>query len=101
MSKIAELRIDISNKYQINKLVAVLEHNYPRLMKTIGVVSGVLTFPLRAMVWIAMGLSWVIEIVEAAIEYIGESADELIYLVNVVIVVAVYKIILKRQERKK
>lgn len=99
MSKISEMRVNIWNKYQSRKLIAVLEHNYPRLMKIVGIVSGVLTLPFRMLVWVVIGLLWVVEKIEAAIDYVGESADELVHLINVVIVVAVYKIILKIQRR--
>lgn len=100
MSKISEMRVNIWNKYQGGKLLSVLEYNYPKSMQVTRIVAGVITLPLRLVVWIAKGLSWATYYVEEALDYIEEEAEELNLLISNVILVVAYKIILKSKEKE-
>lgn len=100
MSRLSKLRTDIQNTNQTKHMIDILENNYPKIIRTVGIFSGILMLPLYLIIWLLMTLWWFIQTVDDGIDWIIDNLEELILLLNSVVTVIVFKIILSRERRK-
>lgn len=101
MSSLSEINVKLRNKYQVNKLNAVLEHYYPKGVKVLGTMVAIVLSPLYLLLGVAYAASWIHERIEYGIDFFGDTVDGLIGLLSTLAVIGVFKVKRKVMEEKK